>query len=197
MTQETNPFGGKNPNSLYVPMSETEQEVLDRLVTADDIEVHIIGWGVLHTPKIRFGDKRVSIRFQLSFNAPAIPTPVYYFDLELRTRAGLVLFAERHSAMYDQKPISVSAGMHLDMIWDIAIHKMSEDVVKMIKPGAVGLTSRVDNMHLKPETQAILKILHDGEASIKASDARRVAFAEKKEDDAVKTGEVKKLVVTP
>ena len=142
MNQEKNPFGGANPHGLYVPMTEVEQEVLARLIAADDLEVVIHGWGVLDQPQLTFGDLRISIQFKLSFNAPAAPQPLHYLDLELRTRAGLTLFKERQPLMVNGQPIEVAAGVELTMAWDIALHHIDPAVVKAIKPGAVGLTSR-------------------------------------------------------
>jgi len=139
---EKNIFGGKNPHGLYVPLTETEQEVLSRLVEADDLEVVIHGWGVLNRPRITFGDFRISILFQLTFNAPEVPRPLHYLDLELRTRAGLSLFRERQPTMINGKPLEVAAGVTFTLAWDIALHHIDPEVVKMIKPGARGLTSR-------------------------------------------------------
>jgi len=190
----TNPLGGKNPNSLYVPMSEDEQEVLDRLVQADDLEVHILGWAVLKQPKVTFGDKRVAIRLQLLFNEPAPPAPpipVYYFDMELRTRAGLVLFSERHPTVYDNKPLMIRQGYEIDMIWDIAIARMDPGLVKMFKPGAKGLTSRMTdrdtgdltaegNIQGDLETRRLLNFVKQGEKDVKANDEKKKADASRK-----------------
>jgi hypothetical protein len=159
-------------------MSDVEMEVLARLVEANDLEVVIHGWGVLQQPRITFGDHRVSIAFRLEFNRPAAPMPVHFFDLELRTRSGLSIFRQRQSALYAGKPLEVMAGFFLDMVWDIAIHSMSPALVKMIKPGAIGLTSRrtdtvtgdmteTGNMQLTPTQRQALDALEKQQAAIR------------------------------
>jgi hypothetical protein len=209
MSKDKNRFGGGNPNSLYVPMSDDEQEVLDRLVSANDLEIHIVGWGFISSPKVKFGDKRVSIPFRLSFNAPDNLVDVHYFDLELRTHSGLVIYSERQPTIYNNQPIQVGAGITLDMVWDIAISHMNPHLVKMIKPGAKGLTSRMQdrdtgdmtlqgNMHLSTEDQKALLQLKKGETLVKKLDAEKLAKANKraKQDAAVREMN-KKIMVGP
>lgn len=176
MAQEKNIFGGGNPSSLYTPMSDVEQEVLSRLIESQDLRIHIIGWGVVAAPRATFGDLRLQLQFRLQFNRPEVPMPVHFFDLELRTGAGLLLFKERQSVTYNGHPIMVAAGMFLDMVWDIAIQAMSPEVVKAIKPAATGLTSQwldketgkatlLGNTKLDADHQKILALLRKGEAS--------------------------------
>ena len=176
---QDNAFGGKNAGSNYVPMSEDEQEVLSRLIEMDDLEVHVVDWGILHQPKFRLGDKRLGIQFTLNFNAPAIPMRVHFFDLELRTRSGLILYSERQPTLYGNEPITVQAGTELQMIWDIAIDRIPPSVVKMFKPGAIGLTSRwtdkdtgdidyeTGNMNLGSDKKRLLERLHKGKKLVK------------------------------
>jgi hypothetical protein len=194
---DKNPFGGANVNSLYVPLSETEQEVLSRLVEADDLEVVIHGWGILHRPQILFGDLRVSIMFRLDFNAPAVPQPVHYFDLELRTRAGMTLFKERQPTVYGGKPLQVAAGVSVDLAWDIALHHIDPKIVKAIKPGAVGLTSRrldketgeptfKGNMDLSGAQKKLLRIMREGEDRVRKDDAKKVLRATQDAGDEIK-----------
>ena len=139
---EKNKFGGGNKSSLYTPMSETEQEVLSRLVATRDLCVHILGWGVEQGVAATFGDLRLKIPLMLMFTKPDIPVPVTHFDLELRTGSGLLLFKERQSTIYNNAPLMIGTGTELTMIWDIAIQAMDPKVVKQLKPGAFGLTSR-------------------------------------------------------
>jgi hypothetical protein len=194
---DTNLFGGGNPHGQYVPISETEMEVLDRLLAADDLEVLIHGWGILHQPRITFGDLRLQIAFRMDFNKPAAPMPVYYFDLELRTRAGLTLLRERQPTLYDGKPVQVCAGMYLDMIWDIALHHIDPKVVKQLKPGALGLTSRrldretheptfAGNMKLTPKQKAALRKMGEYEQKLKADDKRKLVKATAKAGEKMK-----------
>lgn len=173
-----NVFGGGNSNSLYTPMSETEQEVVARLVDAGALRVYIVGWGFVSKPRVTFGDLRVAIAFRLDFDKPEAPMPVSHFDLELRLEDGRLLYKERQSATYNGQPLQIAAGVYLDMIWDIAIRYMDPELVKSIKPGATGMTSRmldrdtglatlVGNMTLTPENQNLLVKLRRGEASVR------------------------------
>lgn len=139
---KTNLFGGANPRGLYVPISEDEQEVVLRLVEAEDLELIIHGWGKLERPRFLVGDHRIGVQFRLTFNRPAVPTDVWFFDLELKTRTGISLVKERLPVIYAGKPVQVCAGMFLDMQWDIALHSMDPRLVRLLKPGAFGLTSR-------------------------------------------------------
>ena len=192
-----NILGGKNAGSLYVPMSEDEQEVLTRLIEADDLEVVIVGWGILTKPKVTLGDKRLAIQITLNFNAPDQPMKVWFFDMELRTRSGLILHAERHPTVYGGEPIVVYSGISLDMVWDIAIDRIPPAVVKMIKPSSVGLTSRFTdkdtgeydpkggNMKLTPEQKAALQQVQEGNKMVREMDRQKVAKVSKKGKDGV------------
>jgi len=185
---EKNPFGGRK-GSLYTPMSEDEQEVLDRLITARDLDVFVLGWGHIRgVDAAKAGDLRLSIPMTLEFDRPETPVPVYYFDLELRTGSGILLFAERQSTMYDDKPIMVGAGAQIQMVWDIAIRAMDPKLVKALKPGATGLTSRwIDkdsrdftlygNAKLTEEEKNLLVKARQGEALIRADNDRLAAKA--------------------
>jgi len=175
---EKNAFGGGNANSLYVPMSETEQEALSRLVAAGDLRVVIVGWGHVERPRISFGDARIGIRFGLDFNRPEVPMAVSYFDLELRTGSGLLLFRERQKTLYNDQPILVAAGVHLELAWDIAIQMMDPRLVKALVPGAIGLTSRLldkdtgqatldGNMRLDSDKKRLLRQIREGEARVR------------------------------
>jgi hypothetical protein len=137
---ETNMFGGANPNGMYVPMTEDEREVITRLVESKDLQLVIHGWGHLDNPNIIVGDHRIGIRFRLDFNAPAAPVDIYYFDLELRTYSGLTIFREKMPI--HNGPAQVCAGLFVELIWDIAVHHLDPKIVKQVKPGAIGLTSR-------------------------------------------------------
>jgi hypothetical protein len=172
---EKNIFGGANPNGLYVPLTEDEQEALHRLVERDDIELVIHGWATLSRPQIRLGDKRLSCRFNLEFKA-SHPRPVKYFDLELRTTGGISLYRQKKAISLDGvNPIIVHAGMSLTLDWDISIHHVNPELVKMLKPGAIGLTSRrLDrdtglptfrgNMKLSPVQERILQTIETQES---------------------------------
>jgi len=173
MTQETNPLGGKNPNSLYVPITETEQEVLERLVSSDSLEVHVLEWGVANKPEITFGDLRVSIKFRINFDKPDFFVPLRYFDLELRTRSGQLVFGPRRypTASVDDV-LLVRSGMFLDYVWDIAIQEMSPDFVKSVKPGAGGLTTRRGNLKLTDKEQALFDLSEQGAQRVRQHNAK-------------------------
>lgn len=173
-----NTFGGGNTNSLYTPMSETEQEVVARLVEIGALRVHIVGWGFVSKPRVTFGDLRVAIAFRMDFSKPEVPMPVSHFDLELRLEDGRLLYKERQSAVYNGQPLQIAAGVYLDMIWDIAIRHMDPKLVKSVMPKAIGLTSRLidkdtgaatltGNMALNDETKALLIKLRKGEATVR------------------------------
>jgi hypothetical protein len=191
---EKNPFGGGNPHGLYVPMSPDEQEVIARLVESQDLEVVVHGWGVSENPHIIFGDLRVTVPITIDFNGLAGPTTIHYFDLELRTQAGMRLIKQR---MPLNPPQIVHNGMFLEMAWDIAIDHMDPNLVKMIKPGAVGLTSRrLDretrertehgNMDLDDRKKFQLKMVDGGAAKIRADDAKRAVKATKAAGEEIK-----------
>jgi len=185
----TNPFGGKNPISLYVPMTDDEQEVLFRLVAEQNIVLIIHGWGILESPRVQFGDHRVRIDFRLTFNAPDKPIPVHYFDLELKTRKeDYSLFRKRMAVSTTGNPIMIQTGMFLDLSWDIAIDRMDPALVKALKPGAFGLTSlRTDpvtgertatgNMKVDNRKRKMLRVLETGSTQVQEEDARQLLLA--------------------
>lgn len=142
MGNGNNRWGGKNRFSVYTPLSEIEQEAISRMVAASDIFVCIKGWGVVDKPRIIYGDLRLGVQWRMDFTAPEAPTPVHWFDLELRTRQGELLFKERQSTLYGGNPIQVCAGIYLDMVWDIALTALDPQIVKRVMPHAIGLTSR-------------------------------------------------------
>lgn len=190
MSQDKNIFGGANPLGLYVPMSEDEREVIARLVEEDDLEVVVTGWGIYHA-RVTFGDLRVTVYFRMDFDRPAVPLAVHYFDLTLRTGSGLILFTSRYPVGFDGKPLEVAAGMFLDLAWDIALDHMDPAIVKALKPGAFGITSRrldrdtgertvTGNMRMTPNQRTLLNVVEEGAAEVRQSDAEAVAAAETK-----------------
>jgi hypothetical protein len=169
----TNMFGGKNPLGLYVPMTEDEQEVIMRLVEAEDLLLVIHEWGVVNRPRLIVGDHRVGVRFRLDFDRPVAPMPVYYFDLELKTRTGISLHKERLPTIWGGQPIQVAAGVFFEMQWDIAIHSLDPKLVKLVKPSHTGLTSRrqdADTGDMTAQGNMVLtskqrEVLHELEAA--------------------------------
>ena len=155
---DKNPFGGK-AGSLYVPLTDIEREVLERMVSSSALQVSVVGWQDGIQPKIRFGDMRFEIKFRINFDKPVVPQPLYYLDLELKTQSGFLVYKDRQATMYQGKPIEVAAGMYLDLVWDIAIEKLQPELIKMFKPKSTGLTSRRGNMQLSEEQQRLLEEL--------------------------------------
>jgi hypothetical protein len=183
--KDRNMFGGGNAANLYTPMSEIEQEVIARLVAAGDLQVIIVGWGVVQKPRITFGDLRLSLAFRLTFDRPEVPVPLWYLDLELRTGAGMLLYKERQPTTYGGKPVSAGAGVFFDLAWDIAIKSIDPAVVRAVVPGAIGLTSRLQdkdtreftltgNMQLTANEQKALRTLRQGEAVLKEITTERL-----------------------
>jgi len=176
-----NAFGGKNPVGLYVPMSEDEQEVLMRLQESQDLQLVIHGWGTIPNPVMVVGDHRVGIKFRITFKGLLVAQPLPYLDLELKLGNGMSIYRDRKPTLIDNKPIMISEGMHLDLQWDIAIRHMEPEFVRLIKPGATGLTSRrqdkdtkemtdLGNMRLDVGRQALLRKVEDGQRRVRKMD---------------------------
>lgn len=187
----TNPFGGKNPHSLYIPMSEVEQEFVDRLCASGDLQVLIHQWGRVDNPRVSQGDHQVVIPIDLTFTAPDVPLPVTFFDLELRTQGGVTLYREKQSTVYNHQPLMVGAGTHLQMIWHIGIRAIDPNLIRQFMPGTHGLTSRAfdkdtgaltvfGNMHLDTATKRMATLVRGGEANVRRGTAREVAEAMKR-----------------
>jgi hypothetical protein len=203
----SNIFGGANENSLYVPMSDLEQEAISRIVEDHGLEVRIRGWGK-SAPVVVYGDMRVSLFIEMTFSAPEFPVPVYYFELELWTRTGIKLFpvvgSDKQSVAYGGNPLQVSAGVQIQLVWDISMHSMSPELVKKIVPGATGLTSRVidkttgnltltGNMKLSEDHLRYLHYLRSQEIYQRQYTEMQRASAQKMEDKSLASGEVVKL----
>lgn len=158
---DKNILGGKNTRSVYTPMSETEQEALDRLRTSQDLVLEVSGIGEipLEQTNIIIGDHRLGIRFQITFQTQGNKVQtVPYLDLHLRTRQGITLFKERQPFRdIHGNAMMVSTGMTIPMQWDIGINQIDEKVVKAIMPSAVGLTSRRGNERLTTVQQKTLR----------------------------------------
>ncbi len=187
MSHDKNPFGGKNPHGLYVPMSEDEQEVIARLIESKDLVLIIHGWATLENPNIIAGDLRIGIQFRLDFNRPAAPVPLHFLDLELVRANGQSIFRQK---MPIDPPVEVMVGVFLDFQWDIAIDHMDPAFVKSIKPGAKGLTSRridkdtgerseTGTMKLSAEKKRLLHIVDSQAKEVRDDEAGKLALVEK------------------
>jgi hypothetical protein len=191
---EQNPFGGGNPHSLYTPITECEQEVLDRLVDAGDLVVHLVGWGEVRKLSATFGDKRVTVKFRVFFQSPTLAVPVHYFDMELRTRSGILLYSERKPASVNGSPAMVGAGIGINFTWWIQFNQMTEDFVRLMKPGARGLTTREGNRKMTEDQQELLHFVRQAEARSKADDAQQAEKATTRAQDDEDDGTVLRLV---
>lgn len=191
--QDKNLFGGGNPHGLYTPMSDIEQEILDDLITSGALRLEIDGWGFINElPQVTFGDLRLSIPFRLLFDRPEFPVPLYHLDLRLKTHSGMQLYAERMKTLYAGKPVLVSAGVQLDLVWDIAIAQMHPKVVKALKPHHFGLTSAnfdrdtkeatvVGNRRLGQKKKRVLHELRQAEKASREDDAAQLLKAQRLE----------------
>lgn len=172
-----NIFGGGNPNSLYVPMTDVEQEVLSRLVESNNFRLVIKGWGYIEQPKIKFGDARIQVLIDITFQKPETPIPVRELVLSLQTQDGKVIF-EKTEPITSAKPLLIGKGLHLVFAWEILIHHLNPAFVKKIKPGAIGLTSRrldkdtgqatlTGNMQTTELQRRLLKTMQKGSQGVK------------------------------
>lgn len=174
-----NAFGGGNENFLYTPMSEDEREVIARLIEKDDLEIHIDQWGVVNKfKKIQFGDKVLKITFEVLFRSPDVAIPVYYFDMSLQTRSGIIL----HKNRYPTQPsgLWVGSGLCLPMELLISIHEIDPKLVKAIKPGARGLTNREGNRKLDSGQRKLLEQVRAGEKNVRDQHKKEASIASKK-----------------
>ena len=175
----TNALGGKNSKSLYVPMSETEQEFLSRLIESQDLIVKIHGWGVVPNPSVTLGDLQLIIPLTLNFDRPEVPIPVSFFDLELRTQSGILLFREKQPCEYGGQPVYIGQGTVIQMVWHIGIKMIDPKLIKSLMPGAKGLTSRMvdkdtgeatllGNMKANATQKKLIAMVRKGEAQVQA-----------------------------
>lgn len=185
---DKNRFGGLNPNGLYVPMSDVEQETLMVLAQRQAFRIHIVDWGWHNAPQVLVGDHRLSLQFTMTFNKPEIPQPCYYFDLQLYA-AGIKVFQERQTLVYGGQAQMIGAGLQLTLAWDIAIAHIDPKLVKAVT-GATGLTSRLQdkdtgnmtvfgNMALTAEDRAEMIKMRKAEEAVRLMTARSVAKSKK------------------
>jgi len=184
MADDQNPFGGKNPNFAYTPMSEDEQEVLDRLVEAKDLAIKIVNvHGQGQIERIRKGDLKLSLVLTLLLLGPKVHVRLPYLELELRTRSGILLYASKEPLNVGGLAPILGKGSQIQFVWDIAIKKMDPDFVKMMKPGARGLTTRLGNMKLDGEKQALLHTIRQGEQRVRELKGERIRKLKRGSED--------------
>lgn len=185
---DVNIFGGKNAKSVYAPMSETEQELISRLVAARELNVLILDWGHMIGPPCVFGDSILSVLVSMNLTAPEVPIPVSFLDLELRTQSGVFLFRDRQPTIFNGAPLLLGAGVDFQFSWDIAIRRIDPQTLKALMPGALGLTSRFTdkdtgdltlegNQKLSSKQRNLLKLMKAGEDKIRKASSAEVAKA--------------------
>ena len=177
---DSNIFGGKNVNALYTPLSEDEQEVLERLANAGQYKINVVEWGFVEKPQVRYGDARLQFQWKMLFQKPQVLTPVYFFDLELSTHSGIFLLRNRLPITVGGEPVLCGAGVELHLAWDIQLKQIDPAIVRAIKPGAHGLTSRLGNMDMTQHQKQQLHNLRKGEASVRQADVLAMAKLAKK-----------------
>lgn len=121
-------------NYIYTPLQLKEQDLLHSLLEDQMFYVEIEGWGYCANPSLTVGDKRIQIKFPITFTAPDFVVPVKYFDLVLKLRDGTVCYKSRESTIFGGHPLPVQTGLCIDMIWDISIGSISEELMKRLQP---------------------------------------------------------------
>jgi hypothetical protein len=184
-----NAFGGGNENSLYIPMSEIEQEFISRLVEMGELVVTLHGWGTIQ-PKVTFGDKIIHAHIKFLFDkappAPGISVP--FFDMELRTQSGICLYRQKMPTSYDNTPIQISNEVELEMVWDISLKYIDPKLIKTLMPQVLGFTTRLEdrdtheitvtgNMRLNKDLKKSAYDLYDSEQKIKVYDEKKLQKA--------------------
>jgi hypothetical protein len=184
-----NTFGGGNENSLYIPMSDIEQEFIARLVEQGELLVEFHGWGTVQ-PIVTFGDKIIHAHIKILFhNAPPPPgKPVAFFDMDLRTQSGISLYRQKMPTSYGNTPITISNEVELEMVWDIALKYIDPKLIKTLMPQVRGFTTRLEdrdthditvtgNMRLNKEQVKSAHSLHQSEQNIKVYDEKKLSEA--------------------
>jgi len=179
---------------MYVPLTDTELEVLERLALESAFKVVIKDWGFVEnfrlskydantwdgSPIVQFGDKRISFYFTMNFSAPVIPQPNWFFDMEVWAKGRKLFGPTRYPTTDNGQPIQIAAGMQLGLALDLALDQIDPKIVKDIKPGAVGLTSRHGNMRLNIHDQRLLQKVQENERRVRELTAKDAATVTKK-----------------
>ena len=201
-----NPFGGKNPHGMYVPLTDDELEVIERLALSGAFKVVVKGegqhgesvdWGYVENFQlgrydaatyqgqsiVSFGDKNIHFYFRMNYTAPVVPQPNWFFDMEVWA-LGHRLFSRRMRTEHGGKPWQIVAGVFHDLALDVSLDQIDPKIVKEIKPRAIGLTTRQGNMHLDLHHQRLLAHTRAGERSVREMLDRDAADATKKKNKA-------------
>jgi hypothetical protein len=189
---KTNAFGGGNDLSLYIPLTDIEQEFISRLVESGEILVMLHGWGFVQ-PRVTFGDKNLHAHIKFLFDkAPPPPgLSVPFFDMELKTQSGISLYRQKMPTSYDNTPIMVSNEVELEMVWDISLKYIDPKLIKSLMPSVTGFTTRLENKdtheitvlgNMKLDTNLAKSAydLHNREQKFKSYDEKKLQDAIKK-----------------
>jgi hypothetical protein len=201
MTGNQNPFGGKNPHGMYVPLTDVEQEVLLRLAQEGEYKLVVKGWqefdNFILVPYavvrmidpslpisphslVTFGDKRISFYFSITVpDNDTIPRKNYFFDIEVWAK-GFKLFSQRMPTEVGGEPIPIFSRAFWNIALDVALDMIDPAIVKAIKPAAVGLTTRHGNMHLDTSHQKLLHTVQMGEKTVRDDSKKEAATVTEK-----------------
>lgn len=128
-----------HPHAFYVPLAADEQDTIQRMLEQNDLYVEVVGWGYHPNPTITAGDKRVQVRFPMEFVKPqGIEVPVTRFRLRLKMRDGRTVAETVESTVYNNQPLYVTAGMQIDLVWDLSLDRIDDEIKKLILPGIQG-----------------------------------------------------------
>lgn len=163
---EGNPLGGANPHGLYVPITPDEQDGIER-AKERGVVVKVSGLGVFPSTHVTIGDHRVSVGFTVSVKEPRSLTQ---FSHSVETEDGIVLAAETISCIQMGQPMRLLPGEEVEMEIHISVARIDPKVLRQLRPGVTGLTSRrVDrdtgefsfagNMQLTDDQRKLLTLL--------------------------------------
>jgi len=181
---------------LYVPITEDEQEVLQRIVDSQTLRITVYPWKIMVIPTwVGVGDKRLALKFEIPFTEVTKPTVVRSMDLELTAYTGVKLIRKPYPTfLSDGTPLVVDSDLILSLQWDVAIDHLDPALVKMVKPGTLGLTSRrldpvtgartlMGNMRYKDgERRGLLRFLEEGERKVQELSLQDLKKAESRKD---------------
>ena len=102
-----NLFGGKNAQSLYTPMSESEQEALSRIAEKGEFVVEVKGIGKAKIGKVIIGDHNLRLPLTITFivaggKVKAVP----FLDLRLTTTTGIYTLANLVALRHRRWPLN-------------------------------------------------------------------------------------------
>lgn len=133
------------PEMEYTPLSEKEQDVLNRMIEGQEVYVEVEeGGGGYHfgyhpNPEITSGDKRIQVKFPMEFTQPeGITVPVTHLDLKLKTRNHEKIAHTTEHTYFNGEPLGVTAGLQVDLIWDLMVDEISDEFQGDILPRIKG-----------------------------------------------------------